>query len=67
MQLPAASCLAVEDSKNGVRAARGAGLPVLVTVNAWTRGEDFTGAVAVLEDLRATNVSALRLWHGGGA
>jgi HAD superfamily hydrolase (TIGR01509 family) len=67
LQLPAASCLAVEDSQNGVRAARGAGLPVLVTVNAWTRGEDFTGAAVVLEDLGATNVAALRLWHGGSA
>lgn len=44
-------CLAVEDSRNGVVAARAAGLPVLVTECAWTRGEDFADALAVFSDL----------------
>lgn len=49
--LPAASCLAFEDSENGVKASLGAGLPTLVTENDYTRGQDFTGACAVLPDL----------------
>ncbi|MDO8958190.1 MAG: HAD-IA family hydrolase [Rhodocyclaceae bacterium] len=44
-------CLAIEDSKNGVRAAQAAGIPTLVTECVWTAGEDFTGALAVLSDL----------------
>lgn len=49
--LPPASCLAVEDSANGLKAALGAGLRTLVTVNGYTAHDDFTGAVAVLSDL----------------
>lgn len=49
--LPPQACLAVEDSKNGVAAARAAGIDVLVTECAWTTGEDFSGALAVLSDL----------------
>ena len=44
-------CLAFEDSANGIRAARGAGLKTVVTVNDYTRDDDFSGAVAVLSDL----------------
>lgn len=42
-------CLAIEDSRNGLRSARAAGLPVLVTPGCYTRGEDFTGALAVVD------------------
>ncbi|MDD5250133.1 MAG: HAD family hydrolase [Rhodocyclaceae bacterium] len=52
--LPAGDCLAIEDSANGLKAALGAGIPTLVTENAYTRGQDFSGAVAVLSDLGAT-------------
>ncbi|MBI5612509.1 MAG: HAD family hydrolase [Gammaproteobacteria bacterium] len=51
LNLPARNSLAIEDSRNGVRSARGAGLPVLVTQSTYTVGEDFTGAVAVVSDL----------------
>ncbi|MEW5890317.1 MAG: HAD-IA family hydrolase [Pseudomonadota bacterium] len=51
LKLPAAACLAIEDSANGVRAARAAGLPVLAVTSAYTRDEDFAGRVAVLSDL----------------
>lgn len=44
-------CLAFEDSENGIRASRGAGLKTVVTVNDYTLGHDFGGAVAVLSDL----------------
>ncbi len=49
--LAARDCLAVEDSENGLKAALGAGLKTLVTVNDYTRTQDFTGALAVLSDL----------------
>jgi HAD superfamily hydrolase (TIGR01509 family) len=51
LNLPARNGLAIEDSRNGVRSACGAGLPVLVTQSTYTAGEDFTGSVAVLSDL----------------
>jgi HAD superfamily hydrolase (TIGR01509 family) len=49
--LMADECLAIEDSRNGLRAAQGAGIPALITECRWTAGEDFDGAVAVLSDL----------------
>jgi HAD superfamily hydrolase (TIGR01509 family) len=51
MQLAASRCFALEDSQIGLRASLDAGLRTLVTVSAFTLGEDFTGAVAVLSDL----------------
>jgi HAD superfamily hydrolase (TIGR01509 family) len=51
MDLPARACLAFEDSANGLRAADGAGLACLVTVNDYTRDQDFGGALAVLDGL----------------
>lgn len=64
--LPGANCLAIEDSKNGVRAARGAGIPVLVTESPWTRRDDFTGALAVLPDLARVDLAVLRRFHEEG-
>jgi HAD superfamily hydrolase (TIGR01509 family) len=49
--LPPDVCIAIEDSANGVKAARAAGLPVMVTESRYSAGEDFTGAFAVLDDL----------------
>lgn len=49
--LPAEACLALEDSKLGLTAARAASIPAIVTVNQWTEGEDFSGALAVVSDL----------------
>lgn len=51
LALAAADCLAIEDTANGVAAARAAGIPVLVTESAYSEGEDFSGAVAVLSHL----------------
>ncbi|ABM62219.1 HAD-IA family hydrolase [Halorhodospira halophila] len=51
LRLPARAALAVEDSVNGLRAARAAGIPTLITHNLWTRDDDFTGAAAVIDDL----------------
>ena len=62
--LPGEACLAIEDSGNGVRAALGAGIPVLATECAWTRRDDFTGALAVLPDLEGIDLAGLRRIRG---
>lgn len=49
--LPANDCMVVEDSRNGLLAARGAGLPTLITTSTYTVDEDFTGAVKVVPEL----------------
>ena len=63
--LPAAACLAVEDSGNGLQAALAAGIPTVVTENDYTRGQDFSGALAVLPDFAATVLDELRVLHDG--
>jgi HAD superfamily hydrolase (TIGR01509 family) len=45
------STLVVEDSRNGLRSAVGAGLRCLVTVNGYTRDEDFSEATLVVSAL----------------
>jgi HAD superfamily hydrolase (TIGR01509 family) len=49
--LDPADTLVVEDSRNGLLAAVGAGLRCVVTVNDYTRGEDFAEAVLVVSEL----------------
>ena len=49
--LAAADCVAFEDSANGLRAARAAGIPTIVTPSVYTQAEDFTAAAFVLKDL----------------
>jgi HAD superfamily hydrolase (TIGR01509 family) len=49
--LDPAYTLVVEDSRNGLLAATGAGLPCVVTVNGYTRDERFDEAVLVVSEL----------------
>ena len=49
--LPADECIAVEDSRNGLRASLAAGLPTLVTVNDYTAAQDFSGAALVVDGM----------------
>ncbi|HEU0128962.1 MAG TPA: HAD-IA family hydrolase [Pseudonocardiaceae bacterium] len=61
LSLPPANAVAVEDSANGVHAAVAAGLTCVAVVNDYTRDQDLSGAVAVLDDLaRPEGVSVLR-------
>lgn len=60
-------CLAVEDSAIGLAAASGAGIPTLVAPSAYTRGEAFAGALAVVENLAAVTLAELRRWHAATA
>jgi HAD superfamily hydrolase (TIGR01509 family) len=60
LALEADQALAFEDTKNGVLAARGAGLDVIVTPSLYSAGEDFTGALAIIETLEAQNLFAIK-------
>ena len=62
--LPAAACLAIEDSENGLKAALTAGVPCLVTVSEYTAGQDFTGAEEVVNDLGRASLADLVAIHG---
>ncbi|WP_233806799.1 HAD family hydrolase [Paraburkholderia sp. HP33-1] len=81
--LQPAACLAFEDSRNGLLAARAARVPVVVTPSAFTAHEDFDGALAVLPHLgdplapilqmvrgewhRWVDLATLRRWHEDAA
>ncbi len=62
--VPANRALAVEDSRNGVLAASACGVPVLVTESAYTAGDGFPEALAVLPDLGGMRLADLRRLHG---
>jgi HAD superfamily hydrolase (TIGR01509 family) len=71
------SCFAIEDSHNGLVAAQGAGIRVLITRSFYCIGEDFAGAAAVIDNFDGTSdleptknrstgrvdVEQLRRWH----
>ncbi len=61
MNLPPQACLAVEDSLPGLRAATAAGIPTVITVNAYSADDDFAGALSVLSDLGEPGAPARRL------
>jgi HAD superfamily hydrolase (TIGR01509 family) len=47
----AEGCLAIEDSANGLKAAASAGIPVLITRSEFFRDDDFSSALAVVDEL----------------
>lgn len=49
--LDAGECIALEDSDNGLASATGAGIRTVITVNDYTRQQDFSGAAVVLDHL----------------
>ncbi|CAH9018277.1 HAD family hydrolase [Candidatus Nitrosacidococcus sp. I8] len=49
--LNANQCIAFEDSENGVKAAIGAQIKTIVTVNDYTKNENFSGATLILDHL----------------
>lgn len=51
MGVRADECLAFEDSENGLRSARSAGVATLITPNPYTEGQDFSEALAIVPDL----------------
>jgi HAD superfamily hydrolase (TIGR01509 family) len=51
MGIPAADCIALEDSENGLRSSLAAGIKTYVTINHYTRNQKFEGAAGVFDDL----------------
>lgn len=51
MQLNASECVAIEDSPQGLQAARSAGIPTVVTVNDYTRDREFQNSALTLDHL----------------
>ncbi|HEX7236352.1 MAG TPA: HAD-IA family hydrolase [Gammaproteobacteria bacterium] len=49
--LDARECVVVEDSRNGLLASLGAGIPTLITTSTYTKDEDFKGAARVVPEL----------------
>jgi beta-phosphoglucomutase-like phosphatase (HAD superfamily) len=55
----ARECAAIEDSCNGLMAAKAAGLYTVVTPSFWTRAQDFSGADLVLSSLSLLGIRAI--------
>lgn len=51
LSLPASACVAIEDTVNGLRAAREAGLKTVITTQPFTEGRFFPGASLVVDQL----------------
>lgn len=51
LDLPTSECIVIEDSRNGLLAAVGAGLPCFVTTSTYTVEEDFSEAVGIAPEL----------------
>ena len=49
--LSADECIALEDSENGLRSSLAAGIKTFVTINHYTRNQNFAGAAGVFDDL----------------
>ncbi|MEO8343510.1 MAG: HAD-IA family hydrolase [Gallionella sp.] len=62
LDLSAADCIAMEDSENGLRSSLAAGIKTFVTVNQYTRNQNFAGAAAVFDDLSDLN----NFYHAAG-
>ncbi|TPG39726.1 HAD family hydrolase [Sphingomonas koreensis] len=59
LALDAAECVAIEDSRNGLDAARACGIATLVTPSFYTQAEAFDGAALVCPDLAAIDLTML--------
>ena len=59
LDLPAANCIAIEDSRNGLLSAHRAGIRTIVTPGIYTRGERFDEAVLVIDDLTSIDLDAI--------
>ena len=51
LNLDSANCVVIEDSRNGLLAAAGAGMPCLITTSTYTLDEDFHEAARIVPEL----------------
>ena len=66
LHLAPGETLVLEDSANGLRAARAAGAPCVIVPSPVTRGSDFAGAAGILETLAGVGLRELRGIHTPG-
>ncbi|MBB4196425.1 phosphatase [Rhodoblastus sphagnicola] len=59
LDLPAAACVAVEDSRNGLRSAKAAGLRVIAVRSAYCADDDLSGADVTLADCEGLTLEVL--------
>ena len=67
LAVPASSALAIEDSRNGLLAATGAGLRCLMTINGYTESEDAGEAILVVSSLGDPGAEVARVLANRGA
>ena len=65
LELPAASCIAVEDSRNGLLSACAAGIRTVVTPGIYTDHENFDEAALVIDSLELLDLATLESLFGG--
>ena len=67
LRLDPRACVVIEDSNNGLRAAKAAGMRCIVTVSSYTGKEDFSLADRIVDDLDAgtVDVALCRALTGG--
>jgi HAD superfamily hydrolase (TIGR01509 family) len=59
LALPAADCVAIEDSRNGLLSAVAADIACVVTPGMYTSGQDFDEAALVVDDLAACDFAEI--------
>ena len=59
LDLPAANCLAIEDSRNGLLSAHAAGIATIVTPGIYTHDENFDEAALVIDSLESLDPATL--------
>jgi len=57
LDLAGASCIAIEDSRNGLLSACAAGIATIVTPSIYTSDENFEEAALVIDDLQALDIA----------
>jgi HAD superfamily hydrolase (TIGR01509 family) len=55
LNLSAQECLAFEDSENGLKSSKGAGLKTVITINDYTKDQDFSNADLILDQFGDSN------------
>ena len=59
LEISAANCIAIEDSRNGLLSAHRAAIRTIVTPGIYTRGERFEEAALVVDDLTSIDLDAI--------
>ncbi len=59
------NCVVIEDNRNGLLAAKAAGMRCIITVNSYTQNEDFTGADLVVTSLGQVKREKAEILAGG--